>query len=65
MQSPDDAEVEAAARSDCAFDKVDYDGLGRLAKQRYRDRSRAALTAAAQVRAGKERVAMIGNGEAI
>ena len=41
-----DAMVEAAARSDAAFDGRDFDALGRADKRRYLDRSRKALEAA-------------------
>lgn len=50
MTEPTEAEVEAACRAECGFDKMDFDGLSRLVRVRYMSRCRAALTAAAQVR---------------
>ncbi len=44
-----DEMVEIAARSDAKFDRRPFDGLGRADKQRYLDRSRAALEAALAV----------------
>jgi len=41
-----DEQIEAAAISDATFDGRTFSALGRADKQRYRDRSRAALEAA-------------------
>lgn len=46
---PTDAQIEAAARSDAKFDGRDFDGLRRLERERYKERSRLALEAAAHV----------------
>lgn len=43
---PTEKQVEAAARSDARFDGRDFDGLRRVDRERYVERSRQALEAA-------------------
>ena len=48
---PSDAEIEAAAKSDCDFDGYnDFSVVGRHIRERYLDRARLALEAAEEVR---------------
>lgn len=47
---PTEAEIEAAAKSDAAFDGRTFDVLSRADRERYRERSRLALAAAAEIR---------------
>jgi predicted flap endonuclease-1-like 5' DNA nuclease len=51
MIEPSEAEVEAAVRAECQFDKWDYDAMPKSARERYFARTSAALTAATHVRA--------------